>query len=202
MHLFIRSLALIIGLIFLACERIEVTQEPPIAPTDSFGLWKTYVIPKGAHFSINNIYQPYDSAQLHFDLTFDSSAIYTSILPDNQADWNKVFGFSDCGTHHQQNSLRLGWRWNPSAGIELATYTYLDGVRSFWIIDTIQVHDTINVRLIKQNTADYSTWINWSGYQEARGCTGITPSYLLYPYFGGDEPAHDTVRIHIRWLKP
>jgi hypothetical protein len=202
MLIIIRSIVFVLGFALMGCERVVPEPTPPIIPTDSLGEWMTYIIPEGENYCLNNVLQTYDSAQLHFDLTFDSSAIYQTTLPDNQADWNKVMGFSDCNSHHQQNSLRLGWRWNPNAGIELATYKYLDGVRSFRIIDTIQVYDTVSVRLIKIEASDYITWINWSGYQESRGCSGLQTSYLLYPYFGGDEPAPDTVRVHIRWLKP
>jgi hypothetical protein len=202
MQNFIKILGAISILAQLACDKIDPIPKTPNTPADSLNQWMTYVIPKGGHTAANNTLHFIDSAQLHFDLAFDSSAIYTSTLPDNQADWNKVMGFSDCNSHHQQNSLRLGWRWNPNAGIELATYKYLDGVRSFRIIDTIQVYDTVSVRLRKIEASDYITWINWSGYQESRGCSGLQTSYLLYPYFGGDEPAPDTVRVHVRWLKP
>jgi hypothetical protein len=185
-------------MVHVRCEREELQPPPPTEPIDSTITWTTYTIPAGEHFVLQNSYPKLDSAILHFDLTFDSSAIYTSVLPENQFDWNKVIGFSDCSTHHHQNSLRLGWRWNPTIGIQLATYKYVNGVRSFQIVDTVQVFDTVNVFLEKMGST-YHTRINSKVVIEPRGCSEINESYLLLPYFGGDETAPDTIKIYIKW---
>lgn len=83
-------------------------------------------------------------------------------------------------------------------GIELGSYTYQNDNREFAEIDTIQIGDTIHSRIIKLDTA-YAFDLGDKRAYAARGCSSDSVAYALYPYFGGDEPAHDTVRIYIRF---
>ncbi|NVK03412.1 MAG: hypothetical protein HWD92_01255 [Flavobacteriia bacterium] len=160
--------------------------------------WDTYVIPTGNHYSLQNTFEEIRLDTLAFDLTFDSSAIYQSVNPNNQKDWNKVIGFSDCQSFHQSNSARLGWRWTPNVGIELGAYTYQNDNREFAEIDTIQIGDTVHSRIIKLDST-YAFDIGSKRYLATRGCSTDSVAYWLYPYFGGDEPAHDTVRIYLKF---
>lgn len=65
---------------------------------------------------------------LRFRATFAADAAYTTSAPSNQQDWNKLMGLSTDRIH--KNSIRIGWRWNPSSQrVELGFYGYLDGKR-------------------------------------------------------------------------
>jgi hypothetical protein len=200
-----KYILLSILLVSFACQKEEINFLPPTenpAFIDTAKVWTTYIIPAGQNFSLNNNLVALDTSFLDFGLTFDSSAIYQSVLPSNQADWNKVTGFSDCGQFHQTNSLRLGWRWTPPIGIELAAYYYTNSQRGFQTIDTVQVGDTIDVSLQKMQ-AEYLVQINARQITVPRGCNATSAgNYKLYPYFGGVEVAPDTVRVHIKWKNP
>lgn len=186
-------------LILFSCkdEVVDDAVNTPPPPPPPAAEWKTYTIPKGEHFALESTFTEVRADTLEFEVTFDSSAIYQSTLPENQADWNKVFGFSDCQTFHQSNSARLGWRWTPNVGIELAAYTYQNDTREFMEIDTVQVGDTTRVRIIKFPN-EYEFIVNDRPYIATRGCASDSVAYELYPYFGGDEAAHDTVRVYVR----
>ncbi len=188
-------------LLATACKKVDDTLPPP-KPVEPTLKWETFIIPKGEHYCLNNTLKQASDSSLSFELAFDSSALYTSVLPENQFDWNKVLGFSDCGDLHQTNSLRLVWRHAIGVGIELAAYTYKNGVRDFEVLDTVAVGDTVAVELLKQQSGHYQTRIGSKVFIETRECTTLTSTdYLLYPYFGGDETAPDTVRVHILFKK-
>ncbi len=189
------------ALLAMSCKKIDdaLPTPKPLEPTQN---WETFIIPKGEHYSLTNPLTLIPDSCLKFDLAFDSSALYTSVLPENQFDWNKVLGFSDCGDLHQTNSLRLVWRHAIGIGIELASYTYKNGTRDFEILDTVAVGDTVAVELLKQQSGHYRTRIGSKIFVETRECTSLSNTdYLLYPYFGGDETAPDTVRVHILFKK-
>ena len=67
--------------------------------------FRTYVIPEGAHSSGSHFNHPTNS-RINFDFILDQSAIYTSEIPENQHDVNKIYGFSDFGVRHQKYSIR------------------------------------------------------------------------------------------------
>jgi hypothetical protein len=67
-----------------------------------------------------------------YELTFDTSAIYQltdPTQPNDQFDWNKTPGFSDCGTLDlSHNGAMFGWRWNlASQRLEITAYANNDG---------------------------------------------------------------------------
>ena len=68
--------------------------------TDDLG-FRTYVIPEGKHSSGSYFNHPTNS-RINFDFMLDESAIYTSEIPENQHDVNKIYGFSDFGVRHQK----------------------------------------------------------------------------------------------------
>lgn len=179
-----------------SCEKMLTTSQDK-DPEVSFD-WISYTILPNTHRSLNNAIAPFKDSIMHFNVVFDSSCVYKSLVPINQLDWNKVAGFSDCNSFHQTNSLRLGWRYTPNTGIELAAYQYTNGNRSFTIVDTVQLLDTVEVEL--KRTSSYQTVLNNLTINTSRSCMGAPAAYRLYPYFGGDEVAQDTMRIHIQWL--
>src|SRR6476620_10328485 len=86
-----------------------------------------YLISKGQQFSDHSGYLPVDTDALNFTVKFDSSAIYTSVVAENQYDINKLYGFSDNNADHHQFSARFGWRWSEGA-LRLFGYVYNNGV--------------------------------------------------------------------------
>ncbi|MDQ6815352.1 MAG: hypothetical protein M3040_16575, partial [Bacteroidota bacterium] len=59
-----------------------------------------YTIPKGEQYCDISSYKAVSYQQLSFVVRFDSSAIYQTVVPSNQTDINKLFGFSDNNAHH------------------------------------------------------------------------------------------------------
>ena len=94
--------------------------------TDGF---KEYVIEAGAHYTSDNGYKLISKKKdIHFMAWLDSSCIYTSVDPVNQGDINKLYGFGDCNTGHQESSARFGWNWNGKA-FDMHAYCYVKGER-------------------------------------------------------------------------
>lgn len=183
---------------FLGCEKLPSSSQSN--DLDGSLDWVTYTILPNEHSHTKSSFLSFTDSMLHFNVVFDSSCVYQSIDPDNQLDWNKVAGFSDCNSLHQSNSLRLGWRYTPDEGIELAAYYYIDGLRGYTIVDTVQILDTTEVKLTRSTR--YNTWVNNRNTKTNRHCSERPNGYRLMPYFGGDESAQDTVRIHIQWINP
>ncbi|MCH8553578.1 MAG: hypothetical protein LAT76_00335 [Schleiferiaceae bacterium] len=182
----------------LACDDDTglATPTPPVIPPSETPSWQTYHIDAGNHSANESNFQLFTKDTLAFKMTFDETAIYQTIDPQHQLSWSKVLGFSDCGTHHHSNSARLVWRWNENVGIELAGYVYIDGVRTWNIVDTIQVNDTVSATVYRTLNSYVITTQETKSVQFSRHCSdGI--SYWLYPYFGGQEPAPQDVRVHI-----
>ncbi|GAB3195510.1 hypothetical protein ABID22_001510 [Pontibacter aydingkolensis] len=157
-----------------------------------------YTIKKGSHTSTNNSFKTLKAQKLRFEVTFDSTAIYTSAKPENQYDINKLYGVSDCGSHHQVNSARIGWRWSNNQ-LELHAYTYKGGSRQSVYITSITLGKAALCELILED-GKYIFKVDGIGVELPRGCSGISDAYQLYPYFGGDEVAPHDINIKIRPL--
>ena len=69
----------------------------------------SYVIEEGDHSSTSKV-TLITATEMTFEAVFDDSAIYETVSESNQADINKLMGFSDCTSHHHSNSARFGWR--------------------------------------------------------------------------------------------
>ena len=157
-----------------------------------------YIIPKGAHASSNSGFKMVNTQKLRFEVTFDSSAVYTSAKPENQLDINKLYGLSDCATHHQVNSARFGWRWNSNK-LELHAYTYQGGSRRSEFIAVAALGKPLVCELSLED-GKYTFRAGESQVVLPRACNGKTDAYQLYPYFGGDEVAPHDIRISIKEL--
>lgn len=170
-------------------------------PADSSEGWINYQIPEGVHQSSNTALTLFSGDSMAFYFSFDSTALYQTRDPANQEDWNKLMGFSDCQSHHHQNSVRLVWRWNEGAGIEIGEYFYRNGQRSFAKLTTVQVGDT-NFAMIAAQKGFYHLQVNDVSSEQVRRCANRNASYWLYPYFGGDEVAPHSFNIFIKQLWP
>lgn len=163
-------------------------------PTSSY---HQYIIRKGHHFAEGSTFRQVHKSELRFEVLFDSSAIYNSAKTENQFDINKLFGFSDCGTMHHENSARFGWRWNGTA-LEIHAYWYGDSVRRHEFIDTISIGKPTEfaIRVFPEH---YHFEMASKIIKVQRHCAfPMIDGYKLHPYFGGDEPAPHDITIYIK----
>ncbi len=182
----------------ISMSSCNLLPEVPDKPMSTIPETITYIIGKGEHSSTGNSFKKLNTQKMRFEVTFDNSAVYTTIDPANQGDINKLFGLSDCGNHHHTNSARFGWRWYNNK-LEIHAYTYIAASRHYEYITSIP----LNKPAVCELTLDNGKYIfNVNGVQVSlpRGCNGKMDSYQLYPYFGGDEVAPHEIKIHIKEL--
>lgn len=158
-----------------------------------------YTIRKGSHSAEGTSLSEIHQSELRFEVVFDSSAIYKNVKAENQYDINKLYGFSDCGTLHHENSARFGWRWNGRS-IEMHAYWYKDSTRHSEYLDTVSIGHASELAL-EVLPGYYKFEIKKSIHLFPRHCNS-TPiqGYRLYLYFGGDETAPHEIRIRVREL--
>lgn len=163
---------------------------------DSLQGFIKYIIPKGAQFSQQNTPTLVNEDSLVFEVIFDSSAIYTTVEPENQADINKLFGFSDCSTLHHENSARFGWRYYQNK-LELLAYCYSNATLAFKSVSSIQINKKYTCTIVAKAT-EYIFYLEGKNpISMQRGCSeGF--QFRLYPYFGGTEVAPQEVSILIK----
>lgn len=158
-----------------------------------------YTIKKGQHDASPRPFKTISLTEQKFSVVFDSSCVYTSTTPANQADINKLYGFSDNNGLHQSYSARWGWRWYNNK-LSLQAYVYNKGSWTYSDIGTIAI-GTVNTCSIKVQKGSYLfTLNNTIKVTVPRAATTTKGAgYQLYPYFGGDEVAKKDVKI---WIKP
>ena len=96
-----------------SCTRPEDDIYTP-ETTSTSGLFQLYRIPHGQHYSDQSFFIATNYDELKFTVKFDSTAVYTTQIPENQYDINKLYGFADNNAQHQEFSARIGWRWSSS----------------------------------------------------------------------------------------
>lgn len=115
----------------------------PTYPTPAPGpRWNRHVIARGDHSAsvVRGASAPVPLlgftrlSSRTYHLIFDSTARYritNPTQPDDQLDWNKLPGLSDCGTPDLAvNGLMFGWRWNLDESptvLELTSYANNNG---------------------------------------------------------------------------
>ena len=110
-----------------------------------------YFISKGSQYCTPNPLTFTTQSQLTFKAVFDSSCIYTIVNPVNQYDVNKLYGFSDCGSHHLINSARVGWRWSNDS-LRIFAFVHNDGAMLIHAITTAKISSAINCRITCLNS--------------------------------------------------
>jgi hypothetical protein len=163
-------------------------------PTDDF---VKYTIRKGQQYCDQNAFIVVAYDELKFTVKFDNSAIYQTTDPANQEDINKLYGFSDNNSAHQEYSARFGWNWCRDS-LRLFAYIYNNGVRASQEIGAIVPNAEYSCS-IKINGGTYSFKLNDKILTMPRESTTTkAEGYKLYPYFGGDELAPHDIAIWIR----
>lgn len=159
------------------------------------GVPKMFLIKKGAHSSKPDPFTFTKKSSVRFAAVFDSSCIYKTVDPTNQADINKLYGFSDCGQHHLTNSARIGWRWSNDS-LRLFGFVHFNGQMLMKEITTAEIGSVIDCG-IDCNESSYLFTVNGISVDMPRACASANQRYLLNPYFGGDETAPHDIRIQI-----
>lgn len=200
-NIFYTAIALITFL--TACEKalIEPIKQVPIDSTVTTPTSKkvVYNIFKGQQFCDKNSYTSTNLTKLKFKVLFDNSAIYQTTNPTNQADINKLYGFSDNNVPHHEFSARFGWRWFNNQ-LEIFTYVYNNGTVSYKKVGNATIGKT---ELYTIEIVDGSYVFSFEDqvqtmYRASTTATAI--GYKLYPYFGGDETAPHNIKIEIEEL--
>ena len=165
-------------------------------PIDSF---TTYIIKAGKNYAEGTSYPAFSGSILKFKAILDSSCIYSTVNPVNQADINKLYGFSDANTHHQVNSARLGWNW-LNGQMHIHAYCYAGGVRYYSELGTVPLNTPFDCSIEVLPSA-YIFTLNGHKDTLSRGTSdALAKGYMLQPYFGGDEPAPHEMKVKIREL--
>ena len=178
--------------IFLLLLLFSCTKE-----TDDLG-YRTYIIPEGKHRSGSFFNHP-DNSRIKFHFILDESAEYTTEIPENQYDVNKIYGFSDFGKTHRKYSIRLGWRY-IEGNIELCWLKRENNSMSSGFIRNIDINTSYEA-MIDIETFYYTITIDGDTTMVRRrpdGFWGTIRRYYLYPYFGGNEFAPHDITIKIK----
>lgn len=159
--------------------------------------YKVYTIKKGAHYSFYGAKPlPLKMQKMNFTAMFDDSAIYTNIDPLNQADQNKLYGFTDCSNTIHENSARFTWRWYNDQ-LEILAYTYVNGERISQFVGVAELNQSYDYS-IEIDGNQYIFTFNDIEVVMDRGCSNLSAiKTRSYPYFGGDETAPHDITIHI-----
>lgn len=160
---------------------------------------EVFHISKNGHFSTFRI-NHFKGTEMSMEFKFDESVIYTSQIPSNQADTNKLWGFSDCNKWEpQKDSARFGWRWyNKRIEImAIVDYKFVHYIEYLGTTEPGQWSSGI-IRLEEGKYAFYykDTRLLMDRHCEKPKFTG----YRHFPYFGGDEKSPHAIRIHLRDL--
>jgi hypothetical protein len=166
---------------------------------------KDYFIHKGQNFAEGtlNLNHWFMGTKFEFKAAFNESNIYT--LPESeQADSNKLFGFSDCKTWAQESSARFGWRWYNNR-LEITAVSHYDGRwhlhEIIGVADLNKVYD-FKIELSEDKSQYLFTFNKEKTIAMKRDCTDDSMlGYYLYPYFGGSEKSPKDMVISV-WTKP
>ena len=182
----------------MACNKSSI--DPGVAKENPGSGYKEYLIPANQHSAIGSGLRILNKTSMHFQAQFDSTCIYSVKNAENATDINKLYGFSDCGSAHHQNSARVGWVWNGSA-IELHAYCYTSGVRSSKLMGTIVPGEPAEITISVQPQQYVFEW-NGKKTIMKRSCdSDKIEGYQLFPYFGGDETAPHDIHVFIKELE-
>jgi len=187
-------------LLFSGCKKEYPSQFESVSKSQSTSIpFTRYTIKKGQQFCDKSTFVAVEYSELKFVVKFDSTAIYNTLIPSNQYDINKLYGFSDNDSAHHLYSARFGWRWSDQA-LRLFAYVYNNGIRTSKELGTIRI-DTENNCSIKVTGGHYVFSLNNNTDTLLRSSTtSKEKGYKLYPYFGGDETAPHDINIFIKEL--
>ena len=192
--MYTRLLAAPLGLCLLLLAGCDKTLEDSLNPKS--GGYTVYTIQQGQQYSLTPPSE-FKGTEMNFKVIFDSSAIYTTVVPENQHDINKLYGFSDCGKEHHTESARFGWRWSEDS-LRLYAYCYTNSVMNFKQLGIARIGAEHSCRIAIDGNK-YLFTLDGKVDTMARGCNTTEGSrYRLYPFFGGSENAPHAIVIKIK----
>ena len=133
---------------------------------------------------------------LSYKYIFTDSCKYD--IGEDQSDINKLFGLSFSLSPHK-NSIRVGWRYVPSSSnIELLSYIYKDGVRSWKPLCFVGLNEEVSIEMSRLGTIAKIEAKSESESSviliDVNGLWGKF-SYELGLYFGGNKTAPHNITI-------
>lgn len=164
----------------------------------SHSLWAdNFIIGKGDHYSSPRKTSLFRGDKITFKAYFNETAIY-DLGDEDQLDTNKLYGTSDCGNFHQENSARFGWRWNNNQ-LEIMAFTHVHGKFYYQFIGPADLNKAFSYEIaLSSDKSAYIFTFNGKSVSMERGCRdSIIKGYKLYPYFGGNEVAPHEVMIKV-----
>lgn len=158
-----------------------------------------YKIKKGNHYSLHLPKLHLGKTNLKVKFRFLDGCWFPLKVKDDYA-VNKLCGWS-YGWHHK-NSIRCGWTPNKEQDkIDLFFYIYSNGERhihSFCTIDirteySLEIDLIINLLSFSIRSDSSPSTILSYYYEKPKSKLG----YMLFPYIGGNLPAHTDTKISI-----
>jgi len=184
-----KQMIFVVFLLFLACEKYEDTVP-----------FREFLIPQGKHSSVHRLSE-IEHEWISYDVIFDESAIYTTEDPNNQADINKLFGFAECNSNHEENSIRFGWRWLNDR-LEILSYQHLDGDILWEYIGSVDLNTPYRFSIYMFDDRYELEVVEISDKNKRMKRSELVCNkgayYQLWPYFGGDETAPQDISIFMR----
>jgi hypothetical protein len=183
-----------------------------VAPAAVTG-YTLYTIKKGSNFSDKSTLKSVKTSEMRFYARFDASSIYFNVIPSNQYDINKLWGFSE-GFSNSTNSCRIGWSYNNGVygtegpnSLRLYAYSYANKIRYSQEICIVPINTDLTCSIKPTTTGTYICTVSYFNGTDIvkvstpikRAPTTTTASgYQQYPYFGGDEVAPQPIYIKIK----
>ncbi len=179
----------LLALVLLGCnEVIEIDPETG---------FEIFTINAGDHSAIMRT-ETFEGNGIQITALFDETAQYTLQQASNQADINKLVGFSDCTQHHQSESARFGWRWYEDE-LQILAYSYNEGNLNYKLMGAVAINQEINLTI---NIESEQYLFMGDGLETVTLPRTINcesgENYWLWPYFGGDEPAPHTIEVRLK----
>ncbi len=179
------------AILSLALLVFSCGQEIEIDPDTGF---EVFTIPSGSHNSIFRN-EAFTGSGIDITVVFDESAMYTLDVTSDQADINKLVGFSDCAQDHQSESARIGWRWFDDE-LQILGYTYREGNLSFELMGAIPLNQEVDISIrVVGDTYQFSGEGLQSITMNRTSDCNSGENYWLWPYFGGNQVAPQTITI-------
>ena len=148
-------------------------------------------IRKGDHSHDRFPYVWINKKKMELDVTFTESCRYD--IGIDQGDHNKLFGIG-YSPGHRMNSIRFGWYYNPSMDcIVVTAYVYNNGQRFMCDMANISIGEINRYSILIDGDKHV---LNIEGKANMVVATNASAfSYMLHPYFGGNQPAPHDIRI-------
>lgn len=178
--------------LFFLCAMALSGCEPEVAPL------RTFQIKKGEHYATTRVVETLQDSKLTFEAKFNSSAKYDLGDVALQSSKNKLMGFSDCNSLHHENSARFAWQWYNNR-LEIYAYCYVNTERIEKFIGVVNL-DEFNTYEISISETYYTFTLNHgqSILVERGNVCRAGLFYMLWPYFGGSQPAPHDIAIEVK----